>query len=128
MTGRPILRSASLCIAVVLGQDVLSAALSAYTGVAYADFIPLELFIYVAIGFYLARRLAMASAISIVVTTALIDATIGWGLSAVIGPGRVLAPLADIALTSFLAFVVFIASGGVGLFLGILISRSRGKK
>jgi hypothetical protein len=113
----PFLRTVLLAVAAVLAFDVAAAAASRAFGFAYASVSPGSYLIYFAAGLFGARaggrvRSGMLAGAAV----GLADSSLGWMLSAWIGPGRPPAELAgNTALLAATAMFVTVFAAFIGL-------------
>jgi hypothetical protein len=85
---KPQLAGAALAVIAVLIFDTIAALIAKGGGLEYRWFGILEIFLYVAIGFFGARATGTwRGGLGIVVIAAIAEATLGWSISALIGPG-----------------------------------------
>ncbi len=112
------------CFVVVL--DATEAAFSKNTGVAYAWFTLVQIVVYFAIGFFLRRAgTSVGRAALSVAVVAAVEATLGWWVSARIGPGaapNVSFPYLVVGAVLTVAFMV--AVGALGAAIGSIRFRS----
>jgi hypothetical protein len=72
----------------VLVLDTGASLASLVIGFSYASLAPITYLIYATIGFLAARTTTLWAGVFASATVAAFDATVGWGISWVIGPGR----------------------------------------
>jgi hypothetical protein len=108
------------CIAVLL-FDTTVASIAKFKGIAYVWFTIPDLIMYFLIGLVLMRRLTSAPKVLIVLLTAsIVEATLGWMISAEIGPGKLVGETPVGFIFDSLAAVVTTTAVGM---LGVWISK-----
>jgi hypothetical protein len=112
----------------VIVYDFVASIISKYSGVHYANFTVGSLLIYAAVGFLASRgrlgRTAMATVLAGAVV-GLTDATFGWAVSYLIGPGQPAKPLTPL-LWAFVAVIVTLSAAvlaAMGYAIGSLVFR-----
>lgn len=76
----------------ILAFDAAASVTSLLTGLPYVWFTVGSVAIYLGVGYNGAPRFGLKMAVVAAIFVALVDATLGWGLSWLIGPGRLEAP------------------------------------
>ena len=115
------------CIAVV-AFDAAAATISRVTGVAYPLFSIGSLALYAVVGYVLTQRFGMGGQLYIIlVCTAVADATLGWWVSSLIGPGKPasLAP-SSLVIGAFGSIMLGTVAGTVGAWIAVAATRMRG--
>lgn len=111
--------------AVVLAFDSVASVASMTTGIPYGWFSLGSAVIYLAAGYVGAPRFGLSKAVAAVIAVALVDATLGWALSWLIGPGRIDAPDLSVgvmvAAGALGALVFGTVTGAVGGWVGLRI-------
>ncbi len=111
---KPPIVLAILAVAAVLAFDAVAAFASKTGGAGHRWFGILEIVLYLGIGFVSGRMLgSWRSALGVVAIAALAEATLGWYVSAAIGPGRLLAPSLGLLIVAASFSVVW--NGCIGL-------------
>jgi cellobiose-specific phosphotransferase system component IIC len=101
-------RALAVCCAIVLSFDVAASFASELTRIEYGWFSILQIAMYLAIGYYLFRSFGMDRRFFIILGVAAIcEATIGWWLSALIGPGKPRYTETTLLVSGILFAVVF---------------------
>ena len=113
--------------AVLILFDLIASLLSRYAHIPYASFTLGSFAIYVVAGFLAARRFRFAAAPLVGTVAGLSEATVGWAVSWVIGPGRPSASAAGFVSILFAGVVVTAVATGLGALGGVgavLMSKS----
>lgn len=110
-----------LCIAAVIAYDAAASTASLAFGFSYAYAGVGSILIYAASGFFAARTRTLWFSLLVGVIAGVADATVGWGVSWAVGPGR--PPSGSLTFTGWLATVasvVVLASvcAGIGGVVG----------
>src|SRR5450755_1597882 len=88
---------------VVLLFDTTAASISKLAGIDYTWFSIPQLIMYLIMGFVLMRTLQSASKVLIaLVIAAIVEGTLGWMISAAIGPGRIGSTTPVVVIVGFL--------------------------
>jgi hypothetical protein len=95
--------------AIVLVFEALWSALARIARLSYPKGAWVGLLVYAGAAFYAARHYTFGLAVDAAVLTAAIQATLGWGIAALIGPGR---PAGDFSAGKAVLTVAFVVSGG----------------
>lgn len=95
-------------VAVVLGFDAAASLTSLVTGLPYGWFTVGSVLIYVTSAYRGGTKFGFRNAVVATVILALVDATAGWAISWLIGPGQVAEPGVSIP--------VILLSGAIGAF------------
>ena len=103
---------------VVIGYDVVASVASLLLGFRYAYAGIGSAIIYGMAGFFAARQSSLATTLVVGLAAGLSDATVGWGISWAIGPGRTTNSslsmsqwsLAAISVTVFAVICAFVGS------------------
>jgi len=123
---KPQLLGAVLAVVAVLAFDTIAAAL-AKSGGAYRWFGILEIALYLAIGFMAARATGTwRGGLGVVVIAAIAEVTLGWYVSALVGPGD-LPPGTSFATIASVGLLAIVWNGIVGL-VGALIGARFARK
>lgn len=124
MTG--MLRLALLFSLTIIAYDAATAAIAKVVGVSYNSFLVLALVLFFFMGLYCGRIMRSWAALLPVVVAAICDATLGWYLAALIGPGyvpgwtmRILIALAIETAAQATAL------GAAGLWVGLRVAGAR---
>ena len=112
------------CIVVLL-FDTLASISSKLLGLAYVWFSIPQLIMYFAMGFVFMRRLQSVSKLLIVIVIAsVVEATLGWKISAEIGPGKLVGETpAGFIIDSVASIVTTTAVGLLGVWISNLTRR-----
>jgi len=124
---KPQLVAAALAIVAVLVFDTIAAFISKGSGLGYRWFGILEILLYVAIGFFGARVTGTwRGGLGVVVIAAVAEATLGWYISALIGPGAVPAKASLPIIVSAALFAILWNGifGLVGALIGARFART----
>lgn len=82
-------RAIVICCAIVVAFDAAASLASKLTAIPYGWFALPQNAMYLAMGFVLFRSFAMdARFFTVLVSAAACEATVGWSVSALIGPGK----------------------------------------
>ena len=113
--------------AVVLAVSLVGSAASQTLGFDYSVLAPVSVVVYVAVGVYVGLRARVSEAAIAGAAVGLIDATLGWGISWLIGPGR---PQAGEAITllgwfNTTFFVALLSAAGAALGAWLVHRRRR---
>jgi hypothetical protein len=113
-------------ITVILLYDTVSAVVSRSTGVDYGWFGFGSLAVYLIFGFLVAKRSSWINGMAAGAAIGLIESTLGWAISWMIGPGK---PSMDVNVFTIgltVAFVTLSAAvvGLVGGLLSLLVKRN----
>jgi hypothetical protein len=115
--------------AAVLALDAIGSLASRAMGFDYAMLTPISFLFYAAIGAYVGVREPVSRAAIVGAAVGLIDATVGWAISWVIGPGRpqVGERITLLGLFNTALFVAVLAALGaaVGAWLARWVRRQR---
>ena len=84
-----MLRSGVLFSILIVLYDALAAAIARAVGISYDSFLVLALVLFFFMGIYAGRKRRSWSGILAVAIAALADATLGWYVATIIGPGYV---------------------------------------
>jgi len=123
-TTRLLVQGASL----VIIYDAVAAMISKQFSLPYGNFTAGSLFIYAAVGFFASRLNAKRNLVAAILAGAFIgfaDATLGWFVSNLIGPGRPATPLTPL-LWVFVASTVILSAAvlaAIGYGIGKLVFR-----
>ncbi len=106
----------------VMVLDTLGSLISRISGFPYPCLAPISFLIYAIAGFLVARRSSLWMSLLAGVIIGFVDATIGWTISWIIGPGRLTGSQFSVGLLLFSAFFALIiaivgslSGGAVGL-------------
>lgn len=121
-----MIRTALLFSAVLVAYDAVAALIARAVGVSYNSFGLLVFVLLFFMGVFAGRKAASWAGLIPVAIAAVVEATAGWYVAALIGPGyvpgwttRVLVQMAaESVLTSLLA-------GAVGVWIGLGVARAR---
>jgi hypothetical protein len=117
---KPQLVAAALAVVAVLVFDTIAAFVSKGSGFGYRWFGILEILLYLAIGFFGARATGTwRGGLGVVVIAAIAEATLGWYISALVGPGALPANTA-LPIVASAALFAILWNGTFGL-LGALV-------
>ena len=117
-----------ICIIGVLAVvvfDALGSLASRHFGFPYQNLMVGSFLIYGIVGFAAAKTNGLMYGVLAAGLTGLVDATIGWYISWIIGPGR---PPAEMTLIDKITTVAFVTVSGaiigfIGSFLGLIVKR-----
>ena len=118
MTVTPLARIVSVGIGSIIAFDVLASLASRSFGFSYGLAAPGSWIIYAAVGFAVGRVAPVPYAAAAVALVALAEATIGWWLSWIIGPGRPSAGNPNTAQILIAIVTVVITGGIIGAIAG----------
>jgi hypothetical protein len=115
-----MLRLALFFCAVIVAYDIVSAAIARVVGVSYNSFLVLALVLFFFMGLLSGRKARTWIGLAPVLIAAIADATIGWYLAALIGPGYVPGwTLRDLITLAVESTAVSTAIGAVGVWVGL---------
>jgi hypothetical protein len=119
-------RLALLFSLIIVAYDAVSAAIAKGVGVSYNSFLVLALVLFFFMGIYAGRVVrSWAGALSIAVAAAA-DATGGWYVAALIGPGYVPGwTVRDLVTLAIESAVLATVIGGVGVWIGLGVAGAR---
>ena len=111
---------------VIITYDALSAAIAKLVGVSYNSFLVLALLLFVFMGLLAGRKIRSWAGILPVVVAAVSDATIGWYIAALIGPGYVPGwTMRDLVTLAIESAALATAIGAVGVWVGLRVAGVR---
>ena len=129
----PTLRRIAVILALVVSLtaviafDAAAATISRLTGVAYPLFSLGSILLYALLGFVLTQRFGMGPELFLILAcTAACDATLGWWISSLIGPGKPASPTSAALISGAAAGIVLgMVSGTVGAWIAFTVTRMR---
>lgn len=109
----------------VLAFDTFASLASQTFQIEYGLFIFGSILIYLCVGFFGEKYGNLALAIITSALTGLIDSTLGWYISWIIGPGKILGELDFLVVFSTIVFTVLLASffGLIGGLISYFVNR-----
>jgi len=123
---RKVIRLLTYAAAVILLFDLVASILSQLLPIRYALFSIGSFAIYFLVGLLVARAAGLKLGVVAAATTGLVEATLGWAISWLVGPGRF--PLeavrpAEIVATVIMVILAPVVLGLVGALIGQLLKR-----
>ena len=109
----------------VLVFDLIASITSLLAGIPYGWFSIVSAAIYLTVGYVGARRFGLRKAVLAAITVALVEATLGWGISWVIGPGQTTDPEFSTAAIIVTGVLLAPVLGGITGFIGGWIALKR---
>ena len=110
---------------ILVAFDAIAASIAQAARFNYGQFILLGLVVYVGLGIFAGQRLRWQRALAAILIAALIDASLGSYVAALIGPGRPVAgtPVREILAAAFLGALFNAIFGAIGVFIGGRVAR-----
>lgn len=114
-----------LFAAILVAFAAIAAIVAKAAAINYGDFTLLGLLIYVAFGIFAGQRLRWWRALIALIVAALVDASLGWYVAALIGPGRPLASSGALEIigTALLAALLDVVFAAIGIAIGARVGR-----
>ncbi|MBV8067539.1 MAG: hypothetical protein JO113_06155 [Candidatus Eremiobacteraeota bacterium] len=121
-----MLRSGLVFSIIIVLYDVVAAAIARSVGVAYNSFLVLALVLFFFMGVYAGRTRRSWSGIVAVAIAAVADATLGWYVAAMIGPGYVPGwTMRGLIVMAVESAVLSIVIGAAGVWVGLSVAGRR---
>ncbi|MBV8281284.1 MAG: hypothetical protein JO347_04385 [Candidatus Eremiobacteraeota bacterium] len=121
-----MLRTGILFSIVIVVYDAIAAIIARSVGVAYNSFLVLALVLFLFMGVYAGRRRGSWSAIVAVAIAAAADATLGWYVAAIVGPGYVPGwTVRGLIVMAVESVVLATAIGAAGVCVGLAVAGRR---
>jgi hypothetical protein len=121
-----MLRLTLLFAVVIIAYDAASAAIAKAVGVSYNSFLVLALVLFFLMGVYAGRVARSWAGAFPVLIAAIADATIGWYVAALIGPGYVPGwTMRDLITLAVESAVAAAAIGAAGVWIGLSVAGVR---
>jgi hypothetical protein len=121
------IKTALLGMSVILVYDVLASVISLQAGLPYESFSFGSLLLYFVFGLLAFRTSSLLGSLLVGASMGFAEATLGWYLSWIIGPGRPNVQFSPFEITFAIVFVTITAAviGLIGGSLGWLVFRKR---
>jgi hypothetical protein len=112
---------------ILVAFDAVAAMVAKAAAINYGSFTLLALVIYVGLGVFAGQRLRWWRALVAMVVAALVDASLGSSVAALIGPGRTPAgtSVTEIVGTALLAGLLYALFGAIGVAVGTRVAPHR---
>jgi hypothetical protein len=123
-----MLRLALIFALIMLLFDAVTATISKIASINYGNFALLAIVVYVFLGIYGGRTLRSWRALISVAVAAIVEATLGWYVAALIGPGLppVAATQLEMVFTGVVSVIVATLFGAMGVAVGLRAARAAG--
>jgi hypothetical protein len=121
-----VLRVAVLFSLIIVAYDALAATIAKALIISYNSFLVPALVLFFFMGIYAGRKSGSWSGTLVIVIVAAVDATLGWYVAALIGPGYVPGwTMRQLIVLGFESAVVSTAIGAVGVWIGLAVAGVR---